>query len=69
MEYWQTIPGLIVLYGVNAAANASMACKFAEIYPETSSQAISGSRDTDLHIANEWKDDPRNPNAKPKGKQ
>ncbi|EEA20701.1 mitochondrial F1F0 ATP synthase subunit Atp18, putative [Talaromyces marneffei ATCC 18224] len=36
--------GLIVLYGVNAAANASMA-------------------------SNEWKDDPRNPNAKPKGKQ
>jgi len=50
--------GLIVLYGINAGANAMMNCESRDIL------RFEDSLPADLFAAEEFKNDPRNPNAK-----
>ncbi|RYP20678.1 hypothetical protein DL765_002628 [Monosporascus sp. GIB2] len=56
-HFW--VAGAVILYGLNSAQNAMMKCTYMKMGGNTGKAGIDR-----LTTADEWKNDPRNPNAR-----
>lgn len=57
------LAGAVIAYGANSAQNAMMACTLPRSYALSTQE----SQLLTFYLADEWKNDPRNPNAKSAG--